>query len=377
MTQNNKLSIIIPCYNGEKYLKECLDSVINQTFRDTEIICVNDGSTDGSLAILEEYAKLDDRIKIVNKENGGLAAARNAGMNAATGEYFAFVDCDDILELNAYESAMKHIEKADIVCFGIKLFGEGNLAQRNRDNNYYKVRYKGKKALTPKIILKTDVSACNKIFKKSIIDENQIKFPDGLNYEDAEFYCKYISCSKTAYYLNERFYNYRRTGDSIMSTTFSGTPKAIHHLCVVNNIFEFWLKNNYLFKNERMFVKIFLRYFNSAYNFSTKEMRPKVLLLASDYAVKFSENLKFKSNFIKYLARNKYGNIYIPDLKFYQKIFNIVTVYDLVDKCDKKYIYLFGLKLKRQNKYLEVIRRLNNIEDEVDKIVKMLGEINK
>ena len=99
------ISVIIPVYNVEPYLRECLDSVVNQTFRDLEIICVNDGSTDGSPAILEEYAAKDSRIQIVTKENGGLNTARNAGLERVMGEYFAIVDSDDWLDVTAYEKA--------------------------------------------------------------------------------------------------------------------------------------------------------------------------------------------------------------------------------------------------------------------------------
>lgn len=90
-----KVSIIVPVYNVEKYLKRCLDSLVNQTLKDIEIICVNDGSTDGSLAILDEYVRNDDRIVVINQENSGQSVARNRGIDVAKGEYIGFVDSDD------------------------------------------------------------------------------------------------------------------------------------------------------------------------------------------------------------------------------------------------------------------------------------------
>ena len=119
---NPKISVIVPIYNVEPYLRECLDSVVNQTFRDLEIICVNDGSTDGSPAILEEYAAKDSRIQIVNKENGGLNSARNAGLERVTGEYFAIVDSDDWLDVTAYEKAYARAKEsgADMTQFYFK-----------------------------------------------------------------------------------------------------------------------------------------------------------------------------------------------------------------------------------------------------------------
>ena len=93
--ENPKISLIIPVYNVEKFLRECLDSVVNQTMRDIEIICINDGSTDGSLDILKKYAAKDDRIIVINQTNGWLSAARNSGLKIARGEYIQFVDSDD------------------------------------------------------------------------------------------------------------------------------------------------------------------------------------------------------------------------------------------------------------------------------------------
>ena len=109
----NKVSIIVPVYNIEKYLAKCLDSLINQTLEDIEIICVNDGSTDNSAEILNEYAQKDCRIKIINQDNAGLSAARNTGINAANGEYIGYVDSDDWIDLNFYEKLYNAAKDTD------------------------------------------------------------------------------------------------------------------------------------------------------------------------------------------------------------------------------------------------------------------------
>ena len=103
MSQKIKVSIIVPVYNVEKYLKRCLDSITNQTLKELEIICINDGSTDNSLKILKQYAHKDKRISIINKQNEGLSVARNTGMEAASGEYIGFVDSDDWIDLDFYK----------------------------------------------------------------------------------------------------------------------------------------------------------------------------------------------------------------------------------------------------------------------------------
>ena len=119
-----KLSIIIPVYNVEPYLRECLESVLQQSFADWEAICVNDGSTDNSATILEEYGHKDDRFKIVNQPNGGLSAARNTGLKAATGEYVLFLDSDDWLEGNALEIVSGSLTDEDLLCFSGRRFFE-------------------------------------------------------------------------------------------------------------------------------------------------------------------------------------------------------------------------------------------------------------
>ena len=115
-----KISVIIPVYNTENYLKECLNSVINQTFKDIEIICVNDGSTDNSLSILEEYARTDSRIKIINQKNQGVSSSRNNGIKSARGEYIMFLDSDDLYKPDLCEKVVEKIDSQspDIVMWG-------------------------------------------------------------------------------------------------------------------------------------------------------------------------------------------------------------------------------------------------------------------
>ena len=129
-----KFSIIIPVYNVEQYLRECLDSVLGQTYSDWEAICVNDGSTDGSAAILEEYVVKDKRFKIVTQPNGGLSSARNTGMEVAKGDYIVFLDSDDWLELDALETLAKNLDGEDMLCFSGRRYFEDEKKYRQSDN---------------------------------------------------------------------------------------------------------------------------------------------------------------------------------------------------------------------------------------------------
>ena len=342
-----KVSVIIPVYNSEKYLRQCLDSVINQTLKDIEIICINDGSTDDSLQILEEYAKKDSRIKVINQKNKGVSTARNVGMQNSTAEFVTFIDDDDFIDNNTYECTLKYINKADLVCFGIEVFGKSNHAQKRSDEYYYKIKFKNLQKINKEQFLNTDVSVCNKIFKNSIIRKYNITFPDGLNYEDAEFFNKYVSCSKTAYYIDEYYYHYRRSNDSIMAATFKGSEKAIHHLFIVEHIFDFWVRNNYLAKNEDLFINIFNNYFNFAYWYSPIEHRNNVLSTATEYANKFqSELIKKNYKFIKNLIDKRYDKLLSPKLKFCQRIFSTVNSPDK----SHKIIAILGFKIKIKRK---------------------------
>ena len=154
-----KLSVIIPVYNVEKYLQATLDSVINQTLQDIEIICVDDGSTDSSPKILSEYAAHDSRIRIITQENAGQSSARNKGLAVANAELIAFMDSDDILSPDAYATAVsKMTDDIDYVCFGIQVVGNTLKHIQKTDNEYYHIKFRGKKHVNNNIIRKTDVS---------------------------------------------------------------------------------------------------------------------------------------------------------------------------------------------------------------------------
>ena len=118
-----KISVIIPVYGVEKYIRKCLESVINQTYKNLEIIIVNDETKDNSIKIVEEYIK-DPRIRIINKKNEGVAQARNCGLKQATGEYISFIDSDDWLELDLYEKLISNLENEDILVFNYNMYNE-------------------------------------------------------------------------------------------------------------------------------------------------------------------------------------------------------------------------------------------------------------
>ncbi|MCD7740147.1 MAG: glycosyltransferase [Candidatus Gastranaerophilales bacterium] len=213
-----EISVIVPVYNVEKYLKECLDSILSQTFADIEIICVNDGSTDNSRKILEEYKNKDSRIIIIDKKNGGLSSARNAGMKIASGEFFSFIDSDDWVDITMLEKLYKNITdlNSDISICAVHQFDETN--QKIDDTNpYYTLEYFNEsfdgKAFSYKdtkpFIMDVCVMAWNKLYRHSLIEKYSACFPDGLIFEDGPFFFTIFFQTEKVSIVRDFLYYYR------------------------------------------------------------------------------------------------------------------------------------------------------------------------
>ena len=208
----DKISIIVPIYNVEKYLRDCIESIINQTYTEIEIILVNDGSTDSSLEICKEYAEKNDKIKIVNKKNGGLSDARNAGLRHATGKYIMFVDSDDYLALNSCEILYNAIKDTDFE------FITANFAFTNNDGTPWKKPMFNDKFQNIPLDIEdykesfylVNSTVWNKIFKKEFIDKNNLSFEVGLLAEDAVFTTLAFLKTKKTYYIKDVVYYYRQ-----------------------------------------------------------------------------------------------------------------------------------------------------------------------
>ena len=228
------LSVIIPVYNVEDYLNECLDSVINQTLEDIEIICIDDGSTDNSPNILKEYQKKDSRIKIITKENGGQATARNLGIKEAQGEYIAFVDSDDFIEPTMFEKLYTKAKDNNLDIAMCKIATYDNQTEEIKDNVWYYMlgvfrdfdkdifNHKDTREFTCHIA----VTPYNKIYKTTLLKENNILFPEGLIFEDEKFFYDTYLRAKRVSIVDEFLYYYRinrkgSTVDTIKDNDFS------------------------------------------------------------------------------------------------------------------------------------------------------------
>ena len=215
-----KVSVIIPVYNVEKYLRECLDSVINQTLKDIEIICVNDGSTDNSLQILEEYAQKDERIRIINQENRGQSVARNRGLDIALGEFIAFIDSDDYILPNTLQTMLdKAIStQSDIIMMGAEAFADDSSADtikrtENMNNWLFCTNESNYQVSTDNYIDSVSEINCvawGKLFTKNFIEKNHLRFIDEkVVLEDNGFWIKVCSCFPEISFVEEIGLMYR------------------------------------------------------------------------------------------------------------------------------------------------------------------------
>lgn len=372
-----KISVIIPIYNVKAYLSKCLDSIINQTFKDIEIICVNDGSKDNSLQIIKEYAQKDNRIKIVDKENGGLSSARNAGLEVATSEWISFIDSDDWLDIEAFEKLEKiFVQNPDIICFGTHLRGEVAPKIANADAEYYRIKHTGLVELNDEIRETTDVATWNKLYKKSIIDRFNLHFPIGKHYEDYSFYWEYMFESKTAFYTKEKFYNYLRRQNSIMANTFNKkSEKIIDHLYASETIFNYCRKRGILEEHLETFAEIFMNCFWFSYNHSPKKKKNSVLFQATELLNKFALGNDFndKRNNIAFLKARQYSKIESIDYdkNIWQKIFSIRN------RRGKKIVKILGLKFSFKPKISVLTSKINSLIDENNLLKNSIKGIEK
>ena len=230
-----KVSVVVPIYNVEEYLERCIESLVKQTLEDIEIILVNDGSRDKSGTIAQEFQKkYPDKIKYVEKENGGLSDARNYGMKYATGEYIAFLDSDDYIEKNAYKVMYKKAKEEDsdyVECDFIWEYPE----KSKKDEQ---IKYANKNEMLAFV----RVVAWNKLIRREVITNNNIEFPKGLRYEDVEITYKLIPHINKFSYVNEFFIHYTQRQNSIANVQNEKTAEIFE---VLDNVITYYKQNNF------------------------------------------------------------------------------------------------------------------------------------
>lgn len=237
-----KISVIVPVYNTGKYLKKCLDSLVNQTLEDIEIIVVNDGSSDNSIDIIKSYGKkYKNKIIFLDKENGGQGSARNLGIKVAKGEYIGFVDSDDFVDLKMYEKMYEVAtnNKSEIVICNLIDYYE-----KNNNENIVNLNLENNVSNTEGII-KSVPSVVNKIYKKELLKRTNIIFNESIWYEDLSYSLIVISQAKKISFINEPFYYYFHRNVSTMHN--ENIKKNLDVIKAYDELINYY-KNNNIYK---------------------------------------------------------------------------------------------------------------------------------
>ncbi|MGG0276186.1 glycosyltransferase [Bacillus rhizoplanae] len=254
-----KISIIIPVYNVEKFLSQCIDSILGQSFYNYEIILVNDGSKDGSGEICEKYASNYDFIRVINKENGGLSDARNAGLRLANGNYILFVDSDDYIADDSLTDINKVLDKnpnVDVVFLeAAKVFEDGSIIPMNDGYKKESIYKKSHEEVMRHIseLTKFPGSACTKLIKRNLIIDNNLYFEKGLLSEDIDWVVQLLCIAEKYDYCESPYYFYRQNRKgSITNTVNINNVKSLLYIinkwsknglddCSVNNMYQRYL----------------------------------------------------------------------------------------------------------------------------------------
>lgn len=245
-----KISIIIPVYNVEDYLRDCLNSLLAQTYTDFEVICVNDGSKDGSLKILKEYASKYPQFNLIDQENKGLSGARNTGVKAATGDYIFFLDSDDWIEPYSLERLVAAIEGEDLVCFnGRRYFEDGKIEEADTgvtENGLSGWDYYKKYALVSRKF--HFVCTVLRLYRRQFLINNSLWFKEGIYHEDNLFTPIVCYYAHTVKVIPDCLYVYRiRTG----SITQNFTVQNVRDMVIVSNLLaEFFIPKQGIDKSQ-------------------------------------------------------------------------------------------------------------------------------
>lgn len=295
-----KFSIIIPVYNVEKYLRECIDSVLRQSYLDIEVILVDDGSSDNSPYICDQYAESDERIKVVHQSNGGVSKARNSGINISTGKYIMFLDADDLMVENSFTQINRILDDCDVDLVALsynELTNDNileyiNILDKNEKNiivddikkNYFKIL-----ALTKTIIFQV----WSKVFVRSIIMDNKVFFDETLNSaEDCDFLFRYYIKSKNYCLSNLPVTNYRV--DRNESVTRNLTDKTVmSNLIAFKKCFD--LFNNLDIEVTSYFANKFANIISTIYRISDKEKINVIVeyIKSNKIVLSFTKGLKY------------------------------------------------------------------------------------
>lgn len=256
-----KISVIIPVYNNELYLKKCLNSIVDQTLKDIEILCVDDGSTDQSHQIIEEFSMEDERIQYIKMvKNSGSGPARNKGLEIATGEYVSFVDSDDfIMKKTAYKELYNFATRkhADMVSANIKVFRDEEKLQNNQEENTFKNSNFTREIKEESVISPQNYGVpCHfqkNLYKKSFLDKHEINYPSYLRGQDHVFLAKVLVNVALIYCYPLKFYAYKLPSSNKIDSNIKERDYIQHFKDVFNILKSSGFRKTYLEYEDRMY----------------------------------------------------------------------------------------------------------------------------
>ncbi|MBS4759487.1 MAG: glycosyltransferase family 2 protein [Clostridium sp.] len=397
-----KISIVIPVYNAEQYLRECLDSVINQTFKDIEIICVNDGSTDNSLSILEEYAQKDKRIKILNKENEGVHTAKNLGIDEAKSDYTIFLDADDFFDLRMFEKLYNKALETGCEIVACEAYNFDNETKKiSKHNSLLKDNLPQQKEIFSWKDLKNlniiNPSSWNKIIKTDFLKKTGLRFCNFGLYEDYAFFYSLYAYAVSITYIEDSLVYYRNNIESqrsnlnkdsfqdlcnVVDKVFENCSKLLYYDEIKNSIiacavdlFLYFVKKQNNYKNA--YNKLHNIFNNPLYN----DVDMQLLNNNYDY---FSEFKKIKKYNYKQLQKkmfwenifslkndtNNHKILKILGIKFkfyktkmFKHIFNKFLC--LKNNDNNKVLNICGIKFRKKSKYLALKNEFISLKNEI------------
>ena len=302
-----KVSIIIPVFNSENLLNDCLCSVQNQTLKDIEIICIDDGSTDNSLKILEDFSKKDYRFNVFHQENSGAGFSRNVALDKSNGEFILFLDSDDWIEKDTCEKLYNQATNlnSDLVLFDAVRHLPDNQSMdlihflRNGSNKDFSSLVFDYELVKDKVLNAYFGVIWSKFYKKSFILENNIKFPNHKLYNDVEFHVKSMLLARRISYFPKIFYHYNRIGQDSLQTLYVSSDEAIVFYDVVCGVKEFLLENGFFEEFKSEFIEFTFKEFKRKLNEINDDFKPqyfekiKLFLSSSDISVQDLNKISF------------------------------------------------------------------------------------
>lgn len=344
---NNKpfISVIIPIFNAEKYLSKCLNSIIHQTFENIEIICVNDGSTDNSLNILNKYSKKDDRIKVLSIENHGQGFARNLGLSKANGEYISFIDADDWIEKDSFMMLYEKLKLFDLDILFFQMVNyinsTGELVESDlynykslSDNFNINIPFSHKDV--DDFLFSIAVCPVSKLYKKSFLEKHDIKFPEGIIFEDNIFFYNAFLNANNMSFIDKKMYYRRRHADSV---TQNISEKSFDIVSATNLMLNLFKENNWYDKYKSYLI-------NHSFSMILEWFFKSKLMLREEFFIHIKENFvgfkDFKQDFLMNL-NEEYSivfNLFIENnhyLDFISGYFFKLANYEIIGECCGNY----------------------------------------